>query len=70
MEVCVFSLATPEELEFFQDAFPKFRKASPDWNGNPITPERSVELMLSVIDKVTVKDTGAFLSHWGNQKWL
>ncbi|KAI0653102.1 NAD(P)-binding protein [Cubamyces menziesii] len=61
---------TPEELEFFQDAFPKFRKASPDWNGNPITPERSVELMLSVIDKVTVKDTGAFLSHWGNQKWL
>ncbi|KAH9895817.1 NAD(P)-binding protein [Cubamyces lactineus] len=61
---------TPEELEFFQDAFPKFRKASPDWDGNPITPERSVELMLGVIDKVTVKDTGAFLSHWGNQKWL
>ncbi|KAI0328959.1 short-chain dehydrogenases/reductase [Cubamyces sp. BRFM 1775] len=61
---------TPEELEFFQDAFPKFMKASDDWDGNPLSPETSVELMLGVIDKVTVKDSGAFLSHWGNQKWL
>ncbi|KAI0653101.1 NAD(P)-binding protein [Cubamyces menziesii] len=61
---------TPEELKFFEDTFPKFKKLVPEWDGNPITPETSVRLMLGIIDKVTVKDTGAFVSHWGNQKWL
>ena len=65
-----FSLATPEELKFFEDTFPKFKKLVPEWDGNPITPETSVRLMLGIIDKVTVKDTGAFVSHWGNQQWL
>ncbi|KAI0328960.1 short-chain dehydrogenases/reductase [Cubamyces sp. BRFM 1775] len=61
---------TPEELEFFMSMIPKFQKYSPDWDGKPLSPETSVGLMLGIIEKAIVKDTGAFISHWGNQKWL
>lgn len=46
-----------------------FRKIEPSFNG-PITPEESVTAMLSVVEKATVKDTGAFISHKGNKQWL
>ncbi|KAI0349812.1 NAD(P)-binding protein [Trametes cingulata] len=61
---------TAEELAAFQDMVAQFKKYAPDWDGVPITPETSVRLVLGVIEKATVNDTGAFLSHWGNQKWL
>lgn len=47
----------------------KFRKVTPSFEG-PITPEESVKLMLSILDKSTVKDTGAFVSQKGNKEWL
>ncbi|KAI0363685.1 hypothetical protein BV20DRAFT_975343 [Pilatotrama ljubarskyi] len=48
----------------------QFKKYAPDWDGAPLTPDKSVRLVLGAIEKASVKDTGAFLSHWGNQKWL
>lgn len=46
-----------------------FLKLEPDWKG-PITPKESVDLMMKVMDGVTLKESGAFLSHHGNQHWL
>ena len=42
----------------------------PDWDGKPLTPEQSVKHVLNVVDNADKKDTGAFLSHWGNKRWL
>ena len=47
-----------------------FQKYSPDWDGVPLTPEASVKLTLDVIAKADRKDTGAFISQYGNQRWL
>jgi len=60
---------TPEVLKFFGDMMASFKKAAPNFE-SPITPEHSVKLMLSILDKSTVKDTGAFISHKGNKEWL
>jgi hypothetical protein len=47
-----------------------FRSLVPDFEG-PITPEKSVSMMFDVINKWTVQDSGAFVSHYGtNQQWL
>ena len=46
-----------------------FRKARPDFQG-PISTEKSVRMQLEVIDKVTLKDTGAYISHHGDKEWL
>jgi hypothetical protein len=46
-----------------------FRKINPNWDG-PILPKESVDLMLKVIHKVTIEDTGAFLSQHGDKNWL
>ncbi|CDO75921.1 hypothetical protein BN946_scf184873.g10 [Trametes cinnabarina] len=62
--------ATPEELERIGGLFLKFKKLAPHWDGNPLSPETSVRLMLDVIERSSVQNTGAFLSHWGNQQWL
>ncbi|KAL5524047.1 hypothetical protein ACEPAG_8220 [Sanghuangporus baumii] len=60
---------TEEELKKFEDMVVSFRKAYPDFAG-PISPEESVKAVLGVIDKATIEDTGAFISHKGNQEWL
>jgi hypothetical protein len=46
-----------------------FRIISPGFEG-AITPEKSVSSMFKVIDRWTVEDTGAFVSHYGNKEWL
>jgi hypothetical protein len=46
-----------------------FRSYEPEFKG-PITPEQSVKAQLKVIKNVSIKDTGAFLSHLGNKRWL
>ncbi|KAI9058917.1 short-chain dehydrogenases/reductase [Trametes sanguinea] len=61
---------TPEELEQFKGMVAGFKEYAPHWDGKPITPETSVRLMLGVIERSSVEDTGAFLSHWGNKQWL
>jgi hypothetical protein len=44
-------------------------KAAPDFKG-PITPEESVRKQLEVLNRWTVEDTGAFISHLGNKQWI
>jgi len=61
---------TPEELEEFKAMLASFKKAAPDWNGQPLTPEESVKLMLGVFEGITIKDSGAFISQYGNKEWL
>ncbi|KAJ8581230.1 NAD(P)-binding protein, partial [Rhizopogon salebrosus TDB-379] len=60
---------TPNELERFAAMIGNFRKLYPDFTG-PITPETSVQMQLEVINRVTVDDSGAFISHKGNKEWL
>ncbi|KAG1813166.1 uncharacterized protein BJ212DRAFT_1447878 [Suillus subaureus] len=60
---------TEKELEQFKAMVEKFRKVYPDFTG-PITPEASVRMQLEVINRITVNDTGAFISHKGNKEWL
>ena len=59
-----------EQPAILQDFFPKFKKYIPDWSGEPMTPDESVKLMLDVIHRMGPADSGAFLSHWGNKKFL
>ncbi|KAI8995220.1 short-chain dehydrogenases/reductase [Trametes punicea] len=61
---------TPEEQEVFQGFVTRLQHYAPHWNGKAITPEMSVKLLLDIIERSTVKYTGAFLSHWGNKQWL
>ncbi|KAI0739471.1 NAD(P)-binding protein [Daedaleopsis nitida] len=63
-------LPTPEELEGLKSEVAMFRRYSPDWDGAPLTPETSVKLMRGVIDKIGPKDSGAFVSQHGDQRWL
>jgi hypothetical protein len=48
---------------------PALKKYAPSFEG-PITPEQSVKMQLDVINKITVKDSGAFVSHYGNKQWI
>jgi len=60
---------TPEELEGYKQMVALFKQFEPSFEG-ALTPEQSVKLQLEVINKTTVKDTGAFISHHGNKQWL
>lgn len=48
----------------------KLQKHSPHWDGVPLTPEASVKMMREVMKNVSVEDSGAFISQFGNQQWL
>jgi NAD(P)-dependent dehydrogenase (short-subunit alcohol dehydrogenase family) len=67
--VAYINLATPNELQQLTAMIRKFRKLYPDFRG-PITPETSVQMQLEVINRVTIDDSGAFISHKGNKEWL
>lgn len=41
----------------------------PDFKG-PMSTEESVRMMLDVVNKATIKDTGAFVSQKGNKEWV
>ena len=62
--------ATPEEVEGYKDMVAKLQKHSPHWDGVPLTPEASVKMMREVMKNVSVEDSGAFFSQFGNQQWL
>lgn len=47
-----------------------FKLSNPDWNGVPLLPKESAELVLGVIDRATPKDSGGFVSQYGNKSWL
>ena len=63
--------APPEFTKHVDVVAQMFKKATrPDWEAQPSTPEKSVELVLSVIDRATPADSGKFVSQFGNQVWL
>ncbi|KAJ4296349.1 hypothetical protein N0V90_006394 [Kalmusia sp. IMI 367209] len=59
----------PEYAAMYKELTAKFRKYEPSFNG-PIRPEESVDAQLNVIHNITLKDSGEFLSHHGNKRWL
>ena len=67
--MCVLVLATDVQLELFNKLISLFKKVAPDFE-RPLTPEESVKLQLEVIKNVTVKDSGMFISQYGNKNWL
>lgn len=68
--VLISLTATPEEMKEYQEMLAFFRIITPSFEG-PITPEKSVSMVIEVIDKWVVEDTGAFVSHYGNNhQWL
>ena len=46
-----------------------FKARNPGFKGR-ISPEESVRMQLEVIDKATIADSGAFVSHHGNKDWF
>lgn len=62
--------SVPPELAAAQDALTEaFRKYEPNFKGI-ITPEQSVDLQLKVIEGITLKESGQFLSHKGTRRFL
>ncbi|KIP11355.1 hypothetical protein PHLGIDRAFT_114750 [Phlebiopsis gigantea 11061_1 CR5-6] len=61
---------TPEELEVYAGFVKFMQKAYPEWNGEQISPKESVEMMLGVILRWSRKDSGAFVSRFGNNQWI
>jgi NAD(P)-dependent dehydrogenase (short-subunit alcohol dehydrogenase family) len=64
-----FMTASAQEIADYAAMVESFQKFAPHWKG-AITPAESVELQKKVIDNVTIAESGAFLSHWGNKSWL
>ncbi|KAF7347321.1 NAD(P)-binding protein [Mycena venus] len=60
---------TAGELEEFKMLSKAVGKAAPDFKG-PITPEESVKMQLELLNRWTVEETGAFVSHLGNKQWM
>ncbi|KAK7680201.1 hypothetical protein QCA50_016710 [Cerrena zonata] len=63
----------PKEVqdEYYRNYAKRFVEAYPDWSGVPLTPKQSVAAMLDTVSKLTVKDSGKFISHNGeNEPWL
>ena len=64
-------VALPEFVKMVDTITETIKKAArPDWEAEPSTPEKSVELVLGVIDRATPADSGKFMSQFGNQVWL
>ena len=63
--------APPEFTKQIKTVTELFKKATrTDWEAKPSTPEKSVELVLGVIDRAIPADSGKFLSQFGNKVWL
>ena len=61
--------ASEKEVAMFQVMAQKFQSLYPNFKG-PITAADSVAMQNQVIQKVTLEDSGAFLSHLGSKQWL
>ena len=47
-----------------------FKAGDPHWNGIPLLPRESADLVLDVIDRATPEESGRFISHHGDKRWL
>ncbi|KAM0511803.1 hypothetical protein ACHAPE_009479 [Trichoderma viride] len=66
-----FVNTTEEQQKGAMEMVAKFAEYAPNFTG-PVTPEVSVKQVLSVINKANIEsgDSGSFVSHLGNKKWL
>lgn len=64
-------IVTEEQQKGAMEMVAKFAEYAPNFTG-PVTPEVSVKQVLSVINKASIEsgDSGSFISHLGNKKWL
>ncbi|KAJ7859350.1 hypothetical protein B0H14DRAFT_2747049 [Mycena olivaceomarginata] len=60
---------SPEDEAVFQKTAERIKLFLPDFKG-PITQKQSVDMMMEVIHRWTVEETGQFVSHYGNKQWL
>lgn len=60
---------TEEDYKKFKPAIDNFRSVYP-WDGRILEPVESVKMILDVVQKSTMKDTGNVVSHHGNQRWI
>jgi hypothetical protein len=60
---------SPEDEAVFQKTAERIKLFLPDFKG-PITQNQSVDMMMEVIHRWTVEETGQFVSHYGNKQWL
>ncbi|KAJ6489672.1 hypothetical protein C8R47DRAFT_1274208 [Mycena vitilis] len=58
-----------EAVEEMKMLGPAIAKVAPHFKG-PDTTEKSVNMQLEVINRWTVQETGAFVSHFGNKQWI
>jgi len=61
---------TPEEAAGWDALIKIFKASDPDWNGVPLFPRQSADLVLGVIDRATPEESGAFVSQYGDKRWL
>ncbi|KDQ63092.1 hypothetical protein JAAARDRAFT_29089 [Jaapia argillacea MUCL 33604] len=61
---------SPEQIEGYKWMVARFQEAAPTWDGQALSPEVSVKMMLDVVANLSEKNSGAFVSQYGNQKWL
>jgi hypothetical protein len=73
-EVCIpnsniYHISVINNAAMYAPMIKQLKPLYPDFEG-PSTPEQSVDKMLQVIDSTTIADSGTFVSHNGNKKWL
>ncbi|KAG9015614.1 hypothetical protein FRB90_004722 [Tulasnella sp. 427] len=47
-----------------------FKKAFPNFTGQPMSPTESVNLLLGIVDTLKPEENGTFISHHRNKEWL
>jgi len=61
---------TAEEDAALDAMINAFKAVDPEWNGVALLPRQSADLVLDVIDRATPKESGGFVSQYGNKRWL
>ncbi|EMR66150.1 hypothetical protein MGN70_014170 [Eutypa lata] len=71
VEVGRYVDATPEQLKGFANFTDKLPGYAPNFKG-PLTPEESVRLIASTIEKASIEGGygGGFVSQYGNKQWM
>ena len=70
VDVGRYANATPEEIQGLTGFMGRLATYAPHFKG-PITPEESVQRVMSISEKASIEDGfgGAFVSHFGNKQW-
>ncbi|KAG6359405.1 hypothetical protein INS49_012926 [Diaporthe citri] len=71
VDVGHFETVTPEQQPALEKTFEKFKRYSTTFEG-PDAPPESIKAVLSVINNSSIENgaAGAYLSHFGNKRWV